>query len=98
MDFIVSEKEGPYGKLVIVTDANILGKIFEQNRLQLDLRKKFYQGTKKIKREVVGLLNGAQHIQLTGKASVALGIELDLVDETKIIYVDKVPHAEIVFG
>ena len=98
MEFVVVEREGPHGLLLVITDEDIIGKIFEQDNLQLDLQKKFYQGIKRNKQQVLDMIKGAQHLHLTGKASVALGIELDIIDSKKILYVKGVPHAEVVAG
>ncbi len=98
MKFIVSEKEGGHGLLLVVTDSDLLGKLFEEGKIQLDLRSTFYKGEEKTKEEVKTLLVGARDIMLTGKAAVALGIELDLVDPKKILYVQKVPHAQVALG
>jgi uncharacterized protein len=98
MNFIVAEKEGPHGMLLIITDSNIIDKSFEEGKFQLDLTKKFYKGEKKGKEEVKKMIEGAQHIHLTGKAAVAIGIEMDLIDSDKILYVDGIPHAEMVSG
>ena len=95
MNFIVSTKNGPHGLLLIVTDEEIIGKLFAENKLQLDLTKKFYQGTKKGKTAVMRLVSTAQHLHLTGKAAVALGIEMDLVNPDSILYVQGIPHAEV---
>ncbi|MBS3140106.1 DUF424 family protein [Candidatus Woesearchaeota archaeon] len=98
MDFIVAEKQGPHGRVVVVSDENILGRIFEQDNLRLDLTSKFYRGFKKTGKEVIALLKGAQHLHFTGKHSVALAIELNLIESKNILYVNGVPHAEMVFG
>ncbi|MEK6904836.1 MAG: DUF424 family protein [Nanoarchaeota archaeon] len=95
MEYIVSKKQSQFGLLVVVTDSDIVGKKFEEGRLQLDLTKKFYQGEKKNKEEVKQIMITARHLHLTGKNTVAIGIEMDLVDPKKIIFVDKIPHAEI---
>lgn len=81
--------------LVVVTDADIVGKKFEEDRLQLDLTKKFYQGEPKTKEEVKQIMMTARHLHLTGKGAVAIGVEMELVDPKKIIFIDNVPHAEI---
>ena len=52
MEYIVAKKQSQFGMLVVVTDADIVGKKFEEERLQLDLTKKFYQGEPKTKDEV----------------------------------------------
>ena len=98
MEFVVSEKDGPHGILLIITDENILNQYFEEGKLQLDLKRKFYQGEQKSKKEVVLLIKRAQHIHFTGKAAVALAIELDLIISEKILYVQGVPHAETARG
>ena len=95
MDYIVAKKQSQFGLLIVVTDSNIIGKKFEEDRLQLDLTKKFYQGETKTKEEVKQIMMTARHLHLTGKATVALGVEMDLIDPKKIIFIDKVPHAEI---
>ena len=95
---IVSAKQGPHGVLLVITDTNILGKTFEEGKLQLDLSKQFYQGDEMGKEEVILLLRSARDIQFTGKESVALGIEKDLVNPEHILYVQGVPHAEVVIG
>lgn len=95
MDFIVAVKQSQFGLLVVVTDADIIGKKFEEDRLQLDLTKKFYQGETESKEEVKQLLKKARHVHLTGKGALAIGVEMDLVDSKKIIFIDKIPHAEV---
>ena len=93
--FIVSEKKTENGLLIVVTDSGIIGKVFEEGNRQLDLTKKFYQGEKKNKEEVVKIFEKARHIHLTGKEAVAIGVELDLVKGGRILIIGGVPHAEI---
>ncbi len=95
MDYIVAKKQSQFGMLVVITDADIIGKKFEEDRLQLDLTKKFYHGEPKNKEEVKKIMMTARHLHLTGKKAVAIGVEMDLVNPKKIIFIDKVPHAEI---
>ena len=95
MEYIVGVKQSQFGLLVVVTDADIIGKKFEDEKLQLDLTKKFYQGEVKTKEEVKQMMMTARHMHLTGKGAVAIGMEMDLVDPKKIIFIGKIPHAEI---
>ena len=94
----VAIKESPLGMLLVITDSLLLGKKFEEGRKQLDLSKDFYQGEEHSAKEVQKLIIKARHLHLTGKEAVALGIELDLVESRNILYVQKVPHAEVVRG
>ncbi len=95
MNFIVSQKQNENALLLVVTDTDILGKKFEEGKVQLDLTKKFYQGEEKNKEEVEKLIKEAKYIHLTGKEAVAIGVEMKLVDNEKILYVQGVPHAEV---
>lgn len=95
MNFIVAKKQGPEGMLLVVTDGDILGKKFENDGIQLDLTKKFYQGEEKKKEDIKKLARCARYLHLTGKGAVAIGVEMEAVDPKKILYVKKVPHAEV---
>ena len=95
MKYTVALKDTPHGLLLVVTDSDIMGGKFTEERKVLDLSQKFYEGEEKTKEEIKELCGGARHVHLTGKASVALGVELELVDVDKILYVNSVPHAEV---
>ncbi|MBS3169642.1 DUF424 family protein [Candidatus Woesearchaeota archaeon] len=98
MALVVAEKEGAHGLLLVVTDSNIIGTLFEEKKTQLDLRSPFYRGKEKSKEEVKQLIALARDLVFTGKEAVALGVELDLVDPQKILYVHNVPHAQVAMG
>ena len=93
---IVSEKQGPHGLLLVITDSDLVGKKFEEGNLQLDLTKGFYEGSEKSKEEIKGIIHKARDLHFTGKEAIAVGLELNLIDPDKILYVDSIPHAEVV--
>ncbi|MBS3165774.1 DUF424 family protein [Candidatus Woesearchaeota archaeon] len=96
MNFTVAQKQSHHGLLLVVTDSEIMGKKFEEGKFQLDLTKEFYQGEKKNKEEVKELFLTARHIHLTGKAAVAIAVEMDYIEANKILWIKGIPHAEIV--
>lgn len=96
MTFIVARKETPRGLLLVVTDADILGKAFAEGKVCLDLANDFYQGRETEKEEVKQLIPQARYLHLTGEKAVRLGLQLGFVDEKNILRVQKVPHAEVV--
>lgn len=98
MVLVVAEKQGPHGLLLVITDKDILGKSFADEKAQLDLSKAFYQGTERSTEDIKKIIHAARHLHLTGKEAVALGVELDVVDAKKILWVEGVPHAEVVMG
>jgi uncharacterized protein len=98
MTFVVSEKDGPHGLLLVITDKEILGKKFEEGKVELDLTKKFYEGKERNKEEVRELISKARDLHLTGKEAVAVGVEMGLVNSERILFVKGMPHAEVVKG
>ncbi len=94
--FIVSVKRSEHGSLVVVTDIEIIGRKFEEGKLQLDLTKDFYKGDEKNIIEVEKDLLYARHVHFTGEKSVSLGIKLGLIDKNKVLLVNKIPHAQAV--
>ncbi|MEK6950521.1 MAG: DUF424 family protein [Nanoarchaeota archaeon] len=98
MKFVVAQKNGPQGLLLIVTDQEILGQKFEEGKRQLDLSPAFYQGKAMSREEVKKLLSQAQHLHLTGTRAVALALEEDLICSKNILWIQGVPHVEVVMG
>jgi hypothetical protein len=98
MDFIVAEKQGTFGLLLVITDKELMGKYFEEGKLQLDLTKKFYCGNEKSKEDIIDLIEKTKTFHFTGKKSVDLGIEQKLVSKNKVLIVDNIPHAEVVIA
>ncbi len=92
--FIVAQKNSTHGALLVVTDFELIGKKFEDEKLQLDLSKPFYQGEEKSKEETKKLIEKARHVHLTGKNSVCLGVEMDIIDGNRILMIKGIPHAE----
>ncbi len=93
---IVAQKNGPHGILLVVTDSDIIGKKFEEGRIQLDLMQDFYKGEEMSKDDVKELLKKSRHAHFTGKESVAIGFELELIHSERVLYVEGIPHAEVV--
>jgi hypothetical protein len=98
MSFIVNKKYSPEGFILIVTDKEIVGKVFEEGKKQLDLSKKFYSGDERNAEAVKALIPEVYILHLTGERAVALGVELKLVDSQRIVWVDNVPHAEVLIS
>ena len=95
MILVVSQKNGPHGLLLVITDKEIFGQIFTDGKKQLDLTKKFFEGEEMEKARVEDLCATARDIIFTGKQAVALGVERDLIDATQILWVQDIPHAQV---
>ncbi len=95
MIFVIKIHETAQGKVVVISDKEIIGKKFEGGKLQLDLSKDFYSGKEMDEEKVKELVNDAYLLHLTGKKTVEFFIDMGLVDEDKVLSVDGVPHAEV---
>jgi uncharacterized protein len=98
MTLVASNKQGPHGLLLVVTDKEILGMKFEEGKVQLDLTKNFYQGEEKKKEEIKSKIHDARDLHFTGKEAVAILIEMELVEEKKVLWVEGIPHAEVILA
>ena len=81
-------------KLVAVCDADLLGKKFEENDLQLDLTGEFYKGEETSEAQFTEMVEGAYIVNFVGKEAVELGIKKGLIKKENILTVSKVPHAQ----
>jgi hypothetical protein len=96
MKFVVSEKNTPNGTLLVVTDQDIIDNRYEQGKLQLDLKNKFYAGDEKEQEYVLKRIEHAYIIHLTGIYIVALALKHNLISPHKIITIKGIPHAEAI--
>ena len=98
MEFIVAFKKTPQGHLVVVTDKELLGKKFKEKNVVLDMSSSFYEGEVMTLEEVKSVLRGAYIIHLTGKNSVHLGKELNIIEQNAVLLVQGIPHAQVHLG
>jgi hypothetical protein len=82
--------------LVGACDEKLLGKKFEDGKLQIDVSKDFYGG-QKIKREgLIEYLKEATIANLVGPETIKCAIEIGLIDPDCVIKIKGVPHAQMV--
>ena len=94
---IVKVHRTPDGrKLVAICDSGLIGKKFEEGKLQLDLSSNFYKGEEKSKEEILNLIDGAYIINIVGEKSVEFVLKLGVVKEENIIKIDNVPHVQAI--
>ena len=83
-------------KIAAVCDSDLIGKKFEEKKLQLDLSSNFYKGEEKSEEEVRELVKDSYIVNIVGKKSISLAIRLGLVSKKNIIKIKKVPHAQAI--
>ena len=82
--------------LVAVADEECLGKEFSEGEAHLEVSKNFYGDEHADYAEVLAALHEATIANLVGRESVALAVENGFVDASDILYVEGVPHVQMV--
>lgn len=85
-------------RLVAICDSDLIGKRFEEGKLQLDLSSNFYKGEEKSKEELIELIKGSCIINIVGEKSIRFALKLGIVDRRNIIKIKSVPHAQAILG
>ena len=92
---IVKVHKTPDGrKVVAICDKDLLGKKFEEGKLQLDLTSDFYNGDEMSEEDIIKELKDASVVNIVGEDSIKLGIKLGCVNEGNIIRIKGIPHAQ----
>ena len=81
--------------MLAICDPNLLGKKFEEGKLQLDLSSDFYKGEEMDDEKILGYVDRTYIINLVGEESVDFGIRNMLIEKKSIIVVKGVPHAQV---
>ncbi len=77
-------------------DADLLGKMFTEGELQLDVKPEFYDGVNVTREQFVSHLRMATIGNFVGEETVHVALEEGFIEEGGIIMIDGVPHAQMV--
>jgi len=81
---IVKINERKEGSIIAVVDKELIGKIFEEGELQLDLSSNFYKGEEMLSEEVGDLMRNAYGLNLVGERTIKLAIEEGIIEESVV--------------
>jgi uncharacterized protein len=85
------------GKVIVaVCDRNIIGKKFKEGNLVLKLDESFYKGCEASEDEIKEALVCASIANIAGERSIACAVGCGCVDPDTVIYIDGIPHAQMV--
>ncbi len=82
--------------LVAACDANLLGKTFRQGELRLHVKRGFYDGIAVTREQFIAHLRLATIGNFVGEETISIAMEEGFVEESGIIRIDGVPHAQMV--
>ncbi len=81
--------------IIAVCDSDLLGRVFEENDLQLDLSSDFYKGEKMDEKDAGDLIRNGDGVNLAGEKSVQLGVKEGIVETKDIKYIKGIPYAQV---
>ena len=80
-------------KIVAICDEDILGKVFVEDGMQLDLSSPFYQGLKSSIEQTIEVMCVADDLNLVGKKTIALAIEQKIISGDNVRKIGEIPFA-----
>ncbi len=96
MDVYVRKIKTATEVLVAACDAEVLGKVFEENDLSLEVNRDFYCGDVMSLEECTAFLVEATILNLVGEKVVEKAIELGLVNPGNVLEIGGTVHAQMV--
>ncbi|MFP4403417.1 MAG: DUF424 family protein [Nanoarchaeota archaeon] len=81
--------------MLALCDKDIFGKKYIENSVVLDLNCDFYNGLVMPDDEIKELIKKSYIVNAAGIKSINLIKELNLIDEKNILFIEKIPHAQI---
>lgn len=82
--------------LIGACDEELIGKKFEDGKLQIDVSKAFYDGERISSEVLKRFLEEATIANLVGKETVKCAIDIGLVDPKCVLKIKGIPHAQMV--
>ena len=88
-----------YREVVAICDAELLGKYFEEERFQLDIKQSFFSGEKTSEEEVIQIMQDMSRedatFNIVGEKSVNAAIKAGIISEDGIKKIQGIPVALI---
>jgi hypothetical protein len=85
------------GQLVVaICDKNIIGKKFREGEIVLKLDEVFYKGEEACEEDVKEALSCATIANIAGEKSIACAVECGCIDPETVIFIEGIPHAQMV--
>jgi hypothetical protein len=82
--------------IVAVCDKEIMGKKFHEGELTLMVETGFYKGTDASEKEVMEALLCATIANITGQKAIACAVECGCIDPDNVIFIEGIPHAQMI--
>ncbi len=92
----VKEYSSGLNVLVAVCDEELVGQSFAEGELNLTITESFYKGEAVTEEEVITSLKQANIANLVGERAIKCALANSFIEEANVIFVEGVPHAQMV--
>ena len=75
-------------------DSELIGKTFKEGKFVLNVSEQFYKGDLVKEEEVEKILVDAMDLNIVGKRSCDIALNLGCISKENILVIQKVPHAQ----
>jgi len=86
-----------YRDVVAICDSELLGKYYEEDQFQLDVKESFFKGDKKTEQEIIEIINDMKKeyatFNIVGEKSTNTAIKAGLVSKESIKTIQGIPFA-----
>ena len=86
-----------YRYVVAICDKELIGKKFEQDNLQLDIKESFYKGEEKTKQETISFMQNMSKedstFNIIGEKSVNCALQAEIISKNGIKKIKNIPFA-----
>jgi len=86
-----------YRDVVAICDLDLIGKVFEQGKFQLDVKESFYKGKQVSEKELLDMINHLSRedatFNIVGKNSVHVALKAGIILEEGIKKIQGIPFA-----
>jgi len=86
-----------YRDVVAICDLDLIGKVFEQGKFQLDVKESFYKGKQVSEKELLDIINHLSRedatFNIVGKNSVHVALRAGIILEEGIKKIQGIPFA-----
>ena len=96
MKFLIKVHKSQRRKIVCLCDKNLIGKKIEDNDLQLDVSKNFYNGSDSSEEEIFKETREFSSLNIVGKEAVDFALKNGLISKDNIIKIKNIPHAIVI--
>lgn len=79
--------------IIALCDKELVGKKFEDKKLQLNITERFYKGEALPEDQIIEILREAANINIVGKKSIEAALKAGVIEKENIIKIKGIPHA-----